>query len=188
MSMPKSSNMSRRIFMTSLPGLFVGSHLFSLDSLTSQTPQTGRDLKEELTQEEVRIAEKSLMAKDIKNYFGKGYSCAESLFMVSLRHLKQPEELFWIASGFGGGMYHRSLCGFLTAGIMAIGLRAGELKKEREEAKETCKQLVKRYWEWWTSQAPLDCSQIVKERTSYKVCVRLGLLSTAKVEELIGSV
>ncbi|NIO10267.1 MAG: hypothetical protein GTO40_20585, partial [Deltaproteobacteria bacterium] len=98
--------------------------------------------------------------------------------------MKKPEELVWVASGFGGGMYHRNLCGFLTAGIMAIGVRAGMLETERKEAKEQTKQWVKAYWTWWTSQAPLCCSDIRTEGTTSQVCRRLGQLAAAKTQEL----
>jgi hypothetical protein len=54
-------------------------------------------------------------------------------------------------------MLHKEDCGFLTAGIMNLGLAAGRLKIERKEAKEWNKQKVNEYWAWWISQAPLRC-------------------------------
>lgn len=84
-------------------------------------------------------------------------------------------------------MLHKEDCGFLTAGIMNLGLAAGRLKIERKEAKEWNKQKVDEYWSWWTSKAPLRCSDIRKEGTGSGVCRRLGLLAAAKVEELISS-
>jgi hypothetical protein len=127
------------------------------------------------------------MAGEFEDYFGKGYSCAESLLMLGLRHLRLPEEFVWAAAGFGGGMQHKEVCGFLTAGIMALGLAAGRLKLERKEAKAWSKKRVDAYWSWWTAQAPVRCADIRKEGTSFKVCRRLGLLAAAKVEELIKS-
>jgi C_GCAxxG_C_C family probable redox protein len=185
MNMSENFNLSRRVFMVSASSLLVGSRLFGLDSLVDQTPQKVLKLKDELTQEELAWIQKSSMAKDLKNFFGQGLSCAESLFLVALRYMKKPEELVWVASGFGGGMYHRNLCGFLTAGIMAIGVRAGMLETERKEAKEQTKQWVKAYWTWWTSQAPLCCSDIRTEGTTSQVCHRLGQLAAAKTQELI---
>jgi C_GCAxxG_C_C family probable redox protein len=178
-------NLSRRSFLTSASTLLVGSQLLGRNLLFSATLQSTQHLGEELSEEEWDWVKKSSMAGDIKNYAGKGYSCAESLWMVSLRHLKKPEELVWIASGFGGGLFHRDLCGYLTGGIMALGLRSGMLDKERKEAKEHCKRLVKEYWKWWNTQAPLHCSEIKEEGTSSKVCMRLGLLAAAKTEELL---
>jgi len=177
--------LSRRSFIGCASGFMLGSCFLDLSPLRLYGKLSIQELKEELATEEQKLVEDSIMAQDMKNYFGKGYSCAESLFMVSLRFLKKPEELVWISAGFGGGMYHRDLCGFLTSGIMAIGLKAGMLDKDRKENKDHVKSLVNQYWEFWTSQAPLHCSEIRKKGTSSKVCSRLGQLSAAKIEELI---
>jgi hypothetical protein len=177
--------MPRREFIASASFLVLGTRLFSMSPLSLQSAQATQEFKEELTPEELKFVESSVMAKELKNYFGEGYSCAESLLMVSLRFLEKPEDLVWLASGFGGGLYHKDLCGFLTSGVMAIGLSAGMLKKERAEGKEHCKQKVKEYWKWWASLAPLHCSEIRKEGTSSKVCRRLGQLAAVKIEELI---
>lgn len=181
------NQLRRREFLSLFPCAILGSHISGFSHLSLFPNQPIQELREELTPEELKLVEKSTMAQDIKNYFGKGYSCAESLLIVSLRFLKKPEDLVWVASGFGGGMYHRDLCGFVTAGFMAIGLSVGELEKEREERKEVCMGLVKQYWQWWTSQAPLHCSEIRKPEDSPNVCRRLGLLASTKVEELITS-
>lgn len=176
----------RRAFMSSVPGLLLGAGLLSKPTFGFYQEQP--ELKDKLTEEELKWVEDSVMAEELTNYFGKGYSCAESLLMVSLRFLKKPEELVWAAAGFGGGMYHKDLCGFLTAGIMAIGFSSGMLDKERKEAKLHCGQQVKKYWKWWQSVAPLRCADIRTEGTSSKVCIRLGHLAAAKTEELIKSV
>jgi len=177
--------LSRRSFFSCASGFMLGSCFLDFAPLRLYEEVSFQELKEELTPEEQKLFEKSNMAQDLMNYFGKGYSCAESLFMVSLRFLKEPEDLVWVASGFGGGMYHKDLCGFLTSGIMAIGLRADMLEKDKKGKKDFVKNSVNQYWEWWTSQAPLHCSEIRKKGTSSKVCRRLGQLSAAKIEELI---
>ena len=105
--------------------------------------------------------------------------------LVSARFLEKSEELVWLACGFGGGLLHKDLCGFLTSGIMAIGLSVGMLKKERDERKKDCGRLTNQYWDWWSNMAPLHCSEIRKEGTSREVCLRLGQLAAAKIEELI---
>lgn len=178
----------RRAFVRSFPGILLGGGLLSKSVYPFRNIQEKPALKNELTPEEVKWVEQSSMAKDLPNYFGEGYSCAESLFMVSLRFLKKPEELVWIAAGFGGGMYHKNLCGFLTAGIMAIGLSSGMLNKERSEAKDHCGIQVKEYWRWWQSVSPLRCADIRTAGTSASVCRRLGQIAAAKTEELIKTV
>ena len=174
---------SRRVFVSSVPGFLLGAGLFTKPSFGFV--QEKPELKDKLTTEELQWVEDSIMAKDVTNYFGKSYSCAESLLMASLRFLKKPEELVWAAAGFGGGLYHKDLCGFLTAGIMAIGLSSGMLDKKRKEAKQHCGQQVKEYWKWWQSVVPLRCADIRTEGISSKVCARLGRMAAAKTEELI---
>ena len=180
-------HLRRREFISLVPGVILGSCFLDRSSFSFNLDQAPQELKEELTAEELKLVEKSVMAQDLENYFGKEYSCAESLLLVSLKHLGKPEDLIWAACGFGGGMCQRDLCGFLTGGIMAIGFSAGTLKKDRKESKEICGQFVRQYWRWWTSQAPIHCSEIRKPATSPRVCRRLGLLATAEVEELITS-
>ena len=177
--------MPRREFIASASFLALGGRLFGMASFLPQSVQEAQELEEELAPEELELVKKSVMAQNLKNYFHEGYSCAESILLVSLEFLEKPKDLVWAASGFGGGLYHKDLCGFLTAGIMAIGLSAGMLKKKREEGKEFCKQAVKEYWKWWDSMAPLHCSEIRKKGTSPKVCTRIGQLASVKIEELI---
>lgn len=180
--------MPRRDFLISAPVLVLGSRLAGFALTGFEAFQAAKALPEVLTSAELAAVEKSVLAKDLKNYFGEGYSCAEAMLMVGLHYLDKPEELVWIASGFGGGMRHRDVCGIVTGGIMILGLAAGQLKKEKKEAHEWNKQKVEEYWAWWTSQVPLRCADIRKKETSFKVCLRLGLLAAVKIEELISSI
>ena len=175
-------NISRRKFIAASTGLFAGSALLKAMPPYSFSSQ---QLKDELSEEELKLVEQSSMAKELKDYFHEGYSCAESLLMVSLRYLNKPEELVWAAAGYGGGLGHKDLCGFLTAGVMGIGFAAGSLKKDGEEAKDWCSKKVKEYWKWWKENAPLHCEDIRTPGSSSKRCARLGQLGAAKGEELI---
>lgn len=178
----------RRDFIISAPALVLGSCLTGFAPTRQAALQTPPSLPEELSSAELAAVEKSVLAKDLKKYFGEGYNCAESTLIVGLHYLKKPEELVWVARGFGRGMYQRDVCGIITGGIMALGFAAGQLKMERKEAREWNKQKVEAYWAWWTSQAPLRCMEIRKEGTSFNLCLRLGLLAAAKIEELVSSV
>jgi hypothetical protein len=181
------SVLPRREFLSTAFLGVAGYRLSVLSPVWGSILQQGQALPEELTASERDAVEKSAMARDLENYFGKGLSCAESLLMVGLRTLRKSEELVWAAAGFGGGMQHRDTCGFLTAGLMYLGLAAGQLKMERSEAKEWSKLRVNIYWSWWTAQAPIRCADIRKEGTSSKVCRRLGLLAAAELEKLVTS-
>ncbi len=177
--------MPRRKFLTSASSLMLGGGFLAMPVYSSGSNQAHQELKEELTSDELKIVKGSVMAQDLNNYLKNEFSCAESLFMVLLKYLKKSEDLVWIASGFGGGLHHEDLCGFLTAGIMAMGLWSGSLKEERWSAKEACALKVEEYWKWWTSVAPLHCSEILDEGRTSKVCLRLGHLASAKVEKMI---
>ena len=181
----ESRKIPRRKFITTTSGLMVGSAFFALSSPLGLNVPFSQKVKYELSAEDLEWIEKSSMAKELNKYFGQGYSCAESIVMVSLRYLDKPEELVWAAAGFGGGLYHKDLCGFLTGGIMGIGFASSLLKKPRREAKEFCGDLVNQYWKWWESRVPLHCSEIRTKDASSQVCLNQGLLSATKIEELI---
>ena len=178
-------NMNRRKFLLSSSFLLSATTVLGTSPLLAQTTPKGPDLLEALTPEELARIKDSIMSEDMQNFWGKGYSCAETGLMVALRFMKKPEDLVWTAGGFGGGMGQGDLCGFLTAGIMAIGLHAGTLKVTKNTAKTVCGQKVKGYWTWWTSMAPLHCSEIREGRQGYEVCQRLGKLAAAKLETLL---
>ena len=179
--------LGRRQFVASSSFLMLGVGCLDALQVALQAPLKGVDLKEELTPGEVELVNHSTMAKDLDNFFGKGYSCAESGLAVGLRFLKKPEELAWVAGGFGGGLGQRDLCGFLTAGVMAIGLYAGALGLDRKDATQLCSQKTREYWTWWASTAPLHCAEIREGRTDYKVCLHLGKLAAVELERLTGS-
>lgn len=176
----------RRDFLLATPALIFGSRLLDLPLFSPH--QERKSLPSQLSLEEKKRVDSSVMAQGLLDLFGQGYSCAESLLKVSLRRMNKNEDLVWAAAGFGGGMYHKDLCGFLTGGIIAIGFSAGKLEMDREDAKKVSGELVELYWDWWSSEAPLHCSDIRTEETSSEVCRRLGLLSATKVEDLILSV
>lgn len=175
----------RRTFITAVSGMLGGNYLLGQLQTPPSDLSPAQKIKDPLSAGELKWIENSALAKDLTNYFGEGYSCAESILIVSFRYLGKPEELVWAAAGFGGGMYQRDLCGFLTAGIMALGFACGMLDKPRKEAKALCGDLAKEYWKWWGTQAPYRCSQIRTGGTTSQVCLNLGLLSAAKIEDLI---
>lgn len=177
--------MRRRDFIAGASMMFLGTRLAGASPLQSQTAPKGPELSEELSAAEVEIVNRSVMAKEVADFFGKGHSCAEAGLAVALRFLKKPQDLVWAAGGFGGGLYNGDLCGFVTAGAMAIGIYAGTLEVEKMAAKEICVQKTREFWQWWTSTAPLHCAQIREGRKDLKVCDRLGKLAAAKVEDLI---
>lgn len=179
-----AAGVSRRDLLALSPFFLLGVRAAGAQEAAVQTPK-GPDLKEELTAGEMEIVRNSVMARDLDNFFGKGYSCAESGLAVGLRFLKKPEDLVWFACGFGGGLYQQDLCGFLTAGAMVLGVHAGTLTLERAAARRACGGRVREYWQWWTSVAPVHCREIREGHADLKVCNRLGRLACARLESLM---
>ena len=90
----------RRDFLAAAPAVVFGSRIFSRPF--HSIGQEKKALPEAVSPEETKLIESSAMAKDLSGFFGKGYSCSESILMVSLRHMKKDEDLVWAAAGFGG--------------------------------------------------------------------------------------
>ncbi|MFH1266806.1 MAG: C-GCAxxG-C-C family (seleno)protein [Planctomycetota bacterium] len=180
--------LGRRQFLASSSFLLLGAGCRDAPQVASQTPPKGVNVREDLTPAEVELVNHSTMAKDLDNFFGKRYyNCAESGLLVGLRFLKKPEELVWVARGFGGGLGQGDLCGFLTAGVMVIDLYAGTLGLDRKGATQVCSQKTREYWTWWASTAPLHCAEIRGGYTDFRYCPRLGKLAAVELERLIGS-
>ena len=66
--------MRRREFLGSAPIFFLGARFACGGTSEQQATPKGSDLPEALSAEEVAIVNESVMAKDIENFFGKGYS------------------------------------------------------------------------------------------------------------------
>jgi len=189
MKITETVNSQRRNFLLSSSILLLGTSCLKSSLLHAQTASadspSGPDLSETLSPEETELVKQSVMSEDMQNFWHKGYSCAETGLMVALRFLKKPEDLVWVAAGFGGGLGHQDLCGFLTSGVMAAGLRAGDLNIDKDAAKMHCGRTVREYWSWWTQNAPLHCTEIRQGRQDFNVCHRLGRLAAAKLEDLL---
>lgn len=177
---PPSQNpppLVRREFLSLFPALLG-------PSLLQQRKQKN-GTRQHLSAVQKKTVSDSSMARQLENYFGKGFSCAESGLMVGLNYLKKPPELVAVAGGFGGGILHRDLCGFLTAGVMVLGLAAQELCTERATARKWCRTKVRDFWSWWQEQAPLHCADIRPPGSASTICRNLGRLSAARIQSLI---
>lgn len=181
------SMMPRRRFVATFP-LLLALPVFSRLAGDMQEKEPTKSPERLFAPEEWERIQSFAMARDMENYFGKGYSCAESLLMTALRRMRQPENLVWTAAGFGGGMGQKDLCGFLTAGFMAIGLGAGQLKLERKEAKARSAEITGIYWNWWRESFPLHCAEIRTPGADRDTCRRLGLRAAARLDDLLGQI
>jgi C_GCAxxG_C_C family probable redox protein len=108
------------------------------------------------------------MAEWTGGHLAQGYWSADSLLLSSLKYMKRSEEIVAAATGFGGGMGRKDLCGYVTGGVMAIGLFCGAAKGSDKAARQKCLRLTKEYLEWWAQASPLRCGEI-KPPCDYKL-------------------
>ena len=83
--------------------------------------------------------------------FLQGYNCAQAVVFVSARETSlAPELAVKLATGFGAGMgRQQEVCGAVTGGILALGLRSGralgEEKAKNEETYGQVRSLMERF-------------------------------------------
>ena len=118
--------------------------------------------------------EDASLVECFKQTRGKGFSCAETIFLSILKYFDKPDELVCIASGFGGGIKMKDLCGYYTGGVMGIGLYCGREKGDDKETGVKCSKLVKEYTKWWESHYPLHCRNIKPKGASGDICKEVG--------------
>ena len=89
-----------------------------------------------------------------KQHLNEGFWSADSLFLSALKYLKQPEDLVRIATGFGGGMLQKDLCGYVTGGVMAIGLGLINYnpRTDNPEARKVVTAATKQFYRWFEAE------------------------------------
>ncbi len=87
----------------------------------------------------------------------KHFSCAEQVFTKANEKLKIPnfnKKYLKIASGFGGGVSRKgTICGAVSGGIMALGLKFGtdgtetneEFRRKKVELREVALEYMKKF-------------------------------------------
>ncbi len=93
-------------------------------------------------------------------HLSEGYWSADSILLSAAKYLKKPESVVSVATGFGGGLLQKDLCGYLTGGVMAIGLFAGPTRPDDTASRERCHNLTKEFVDWWADRYPLRCKNM----------------------------
>ena len=98
-------------------------------------------------------------------YLTKGFNCSQSVLLAMQEMLGCRSDLaLKAATGFGGGVGNMgSMCGALSGGIMAIGLKYGRDRLDQVEEKERtyvlCAEWLRRFRSHFGS---CDCIDILK--------------------------
>ena len=76
-----------------------------------------------------------MLGERAAEYFRKGYNCSQSVLLTMFEHSNGKNELVpKVATAFGGGIGRcGSVCGALTGGIMAIGIKCGSKEPSIEK-------------------------------------------------------
>lgn len=100
--------------------------------------------------------------------FASGYNCAQSVLMATT-DIDDPA-LLEMADAFGGGIGDtQCLCGAITGGVMALGLK-GKGKKAaalveafKARNKVTCCKVLSRSYTWNSKEHLANCRRITEE-------------------------
>jgi C_GCAxxG_C_C family probable redox protein len=183
---PKESfDRTRRNFLRSLSGFAVSGGLWTMMTHVQDPEKQKRLFRDPFNPDELEAMKRSNMAWDLEKYTGKGYSCAESILMVSLCLLGKPKEWVRAAAAFGGGLGKGELCGFLTGGMMAIGIAAGMMNSELKTMHKLARERSNAYWDWWQQWGPVHCRDLRKQYQGNEEFLRFGHRAAMKVESLI---
>lgn len=181
--METTDQQTRRHFIGSLSCLVLGV------KTVKQTLVQGIEEKkfgDPFDHKEKKVIEQSAMANDIKEIPGHGYSCAESIFLASLRAIGESEARVHSAAAFGGGMGRGDLCGLLTGGLMAIGVAGGKLYRDSKEMHEWVRDVSNIYWEWFETHGPVHCHNLTAQYEGREAYLRMCRRVAVKIESLIG--
>jgi len=107
--------------------------------------------------------EKSALGKKAAAHFEKGYNCAQSVLLTMYEHWDGKSDLIpKVATGFGGGIGRcSSLCGALTGGVMAIGVKYGTNEPSVEKRLKTYR-IAREFYEWFEKKhGSVMCRELI---------------------------
>ena len=126
-----------------------------------------------------RIARKNLES---------GMNCSEAILSAFLEAMGEDKELMRMATPFGAGVgCMRDLCGILTGGQMAVGLRFGRQNEADLQIKEKCYEAAADFYRWFETNFKCRCSEIITENFSGHTnkCLDIIEKSAEKIAQLI---
>jgi len=97
------------------------------------------------------------------SYFEKGFNCAQSVLLTMQRFWKVKKPLEpKVASAFGGGVGRvGSVCGALTGGVIAIGLKYGTNNPSAEKREKAYSMARKFYTQFGKDCGSVLCRELI---------------------------
>jgi C_GCAxxG_C_C family probable redox protein len=127
------------------------------------------------------MSKRKEVAEEAVTKFLNGYNCAQSVLLTIASHDRVRSTLIpKIATGFGSGIGRcGSVCGALTGGVMALGMKYGTNKPSQEE-RAKCYELTR---ELYTKFAKRHGTVLCKELIGYDLS-RAKELDKAKSDKV----
>jgi C_GCAxxG_C_C family probable redox protein len=96
-------------------------------------------------------------------YFSEGYNCAQSVLLTMYEYWNGKNELIpKIATAFGGGIGRcGSVCGALTGGVMALGIKYGTNEPSLEKRLKAYEFAQEFYKQFETKHGSVLCRELI---------------------------
>jgi C_GCAxxG_C_C family probable redox protein len=106
---------------------------------------------------------KNIVCEKAVKRFLEGYNCAQSVLLTMFEHWDGKNELIpRIATAFGGGIGRcGSVCGVLTGGVMALGIRYGTNEPSVEKRLKAYELAHKFYKQFERQHGSVLCRELI---------------------------
>lgn len=109
------------------------------------------------------MSQKGVFCEKAVKRFLEGYNCAQSVLLTMFEYWNGKSELIpKIATAFGGGIGRcGSVCGALTGGVMAIGIKYGTNEPSLEERLKAYEVAQKFYKQFKRRHGSVLCKELI---------------------------
>jgi C_GCAxxG_C_C family probable redox protein len=109
------------------------------------------------------MSQKNLLCEEAVKRFLEGYNCAQSVLLTMFKHWNGENELIpKIATAFGGGIGRcGSVCGALTGGVMALGIKYGSNEPSLEKRLKAYEIAQKFYKQFEKQHGSALCRELI---------------------------
>ncbi|MEM3699564.1 MAG: C-GCAxxG-C-C family protein [Candidatus Bathyarchaeia archaeon] len=109
------------------------------------------------------MSQKNLLCEKAVKRFLDGYNCAQSVLSTMFEYWNGENELIpKIATAFGGGIGRcSSICGALTGGVMALGIKYGTNEPSLEKRLKAYEKAQKFYKQFESQHGSIFCRKLI---------------------------
>jgi len=111
----------------------------------------------------ITLTSRNLAQAEAVSHFEEGFNCAQSV-LLAMQRLWEVEKTLEpkVASAFGGGIGRvGSVCGALTGGVIAIGLKYGTNNPSAEEREKAYSLARKFYTQFRKECGSVSCRELI---------------------------